>query len=242
MQDLGFTGNKGHTHLLHFIWEVMDENVIYWRYIQGCPKQGAAIYWPKLRRRQRTIENIFIAKEKSTSDLVLSWTHSIFRKAQTWSCGCRYQRHEKILFDCFVLTPAYSPYLIQISDDISSDICINLEGFLDILWSIWLVAVRAQSRTAMQCPAHHFMLRPGGKQARLRDGWFIKDGKTVIQPMIFPDTHPTFPNIPKGMKQVLIERGSVERWFTDAVQREMHRGEWRVYGDPAVSGRFSCLT
>jgi hypothetical protein len=29
-------------------------------------------------------------------------------------------------------------------------------------------------------------LRPGGKQARLRNGWFIRDGIKVHQPMIFP--------------------------------------------------------
>jgi hypothetical protein len=50
-------------------------------------------------------------------------------------------------------------------------------------------------------------LRPGGKQARLRDGWFL-DGETkVIQKMDFPPDHPNFPNQPKGIKQVLIERG-----------------------------------
>jgi hypothetical protein len=50
-------------------------------------------------------------------------------------------------------------------------------------------------------------LWPGGKQACLRDGWFEQDGITVIQKMIFPDNHPEFPDMPKGMKQVLIERG-----------------------------------
>ncbi|KAF9552830.1 hypothetical protein CPC08DRAFT_646425 [Agrocybe pediades] len=51
--------------------------------------------------------------------------------------------------------------------------------------------------------------RPGGKQARLRDGWYIdpRTNQRVIQKMIFPPDHPTFPDQPKGMKGILIERG-----------------------------------
>ena len=49
-------------------------------------------------------------------------------------------------------------------------------------------------------------LRPGGKQARMRNGWFIRDGIKVNQPMIFPPNHPEFPDQPKGMRQVLEER------------------------------------
>ena len=50
-------------------------------------------------------------------------------------------------------------------------------------------------------------LRPGGKQARMKDGWFMRNDQKVIQPMIFPMDHPEFPDEPKGMKQVLQERG-----------------------------------
>ena len=50
-------------------------------------------------------------------------------------------------------------------------------------------------------------LRPGGKQARMRDGWFIINGQKFNQPMVFPPDHPDFPNQPKGMKEVLQERG-----------------------------------
>jgi hypothetical protein len=50
-------------------------------------------------------------------------------------------------------------------------------------------------------------LKPGGKQARLKDGWFIQDGRTIIQKMNFPADHPEFPSMPKGIKQVLVERG-----------------------------------
>ena len=50
-------------------------------------------------------------------------------------------------------------------------------------------------------------LWPGGKQAWLRNGWYIHDGEKVIQPMTFPSDHPDFPDQPKGMKQVLVECG-----------------------------------
>ncbi|KAL1711796.1 hypothetical protein EV715DRAFT_214853 [Schizophyllum commune] len=49
--------------------------------------------------------------------------------------------------------------------------------------------------------ASRMNLRPGGKQARMRDGWFMRDGMKVCQPMIFPANHKQYPNQPKGMKQ-----------------------------------------
>ncbi|KAI0717864.1 hypothetical protein C8T65DRAFT_737665 [Cerioporus squamosus] len=49
--------------------------------------------------------------------------------------------------------------------------------------------------------------RPGGAQARMRDGWYMKDGQKVTQEMNFPPDHPHHPNEPKGMKAVLTERG-----------------------------------
>ncbi|KAI5832086.1 hypothetical protein K523DRAFT_370933, partial [Schizophyllum commune Tattone D] len=48
-------------------------------------------------------------------------------------------------------------------------------------------------------------LKPGGKQARMRDGWFMRDGKKVIQSMIFPASHAEHPNQPKGIKAYLRE-------------------------------------
>jgi hypothetical protein len=42
-------------------------------------------------------------------------------------------------------------------------------------------------------------VNPGGKQARMRDGWFIKDGQKTAQQMIFPQDDPHFPDQPKGM-------------------------------------------
>lgn len=51
-------------------------------------------------------------------------------------------------------------------------------------------------------------LRPGGKQAHMRDGWYLKDDERIIQSMTFPPDHPgEFAGQPKGMKQVLTERG-----------------------------------
>ncbi len=55
--------------------------------------------------------------------------------------------------------------------------------------------------------ATHMNLRPGGKQARMRNGWYKRNGETIIQPMIFPPDHPTYPDQPKGMQHVLQERG-----------------------------------
>jgi hypothetical protein len=50
-------------------------------------------------------------------------------------------------------------------------------------------------------------MRPGGKQAFMRNGWFVHNGQKVSQEMNFPENHPEFPSLPKGMKQVLTERG-----------------------------------
>ncbi|KAI0669706.1 hypothetical protein C8Q78DRAFT_977503 [Trametes maxima] len=49
-------------------------------------------------------------------------------------------------------------------------------------------------------------LRPGGKQARMRDGWYLREGIKVIQKMVFPQDHTKFPDMPKGMKEILEER------------------------------------
>ena len=49
--------------------------------------------------------------------------------------------------------------------------------------------------------------KPGGKQARLRNSWYISGGQKVVQEMIFPPDHPEHPNQPKGMKEILKERG-----------------------------------
>ncbi|PKY34514.1 hypothetical protein RhiirB3_454306 [Rhizophagus irregularis] len=48
-------------------------------------------------------------------------------------------------------------------------------------------------------------VNPGGKQARMRSTFFGPNN--TFQSMVFPSNHPIFSNQPKGMKQILIERG-----------------------------------
>ena len=55
--------------------------------------------------------------------------------------------------------------------------------------------------------ASRMNVRPGGKQAKMRNGWFVKDGERVQQPMVFPVDHPSYPGEAKGIKVVLAERG-----------------------------------
>ncbi|KAG2106628.1 uncharacterized protein F5147DRAFT_578923 [Suillus discolor] len=44
-------------------------------------------------------------------------------------------------------------------------------------------------------------VNPGGKQAHMKDGWFIDAGRQkVIQSMMFPSNHCDHPNEPKGIK------------------------------------------
>ena len=50
-------------------------------------------------------------------------------------------------------------------------------------------------------------LNPGGAVPKLLNGWFMHDGHRISQPMVFPMDHRTNPDQPKGIKQVLDERG-----------------------------------
>jgi hypothetical protein len=50
-------------------------------------------------------------------------------------------------------------------------------------------------------------IKPGGKQARMHNGWYIRDGIKISQPLIYPSNHPYHPDTPKGIKTTLIERG-----------------------------------
>jgi hypothetical protein len=49
-------------------------------------------------------------------------------------------------------------------------------------------------------------VHPGGKQARMHDGWFTHNGSKVMQSMVYPADHPKNPNTAKGIKAVLMER------------------------------------
>ncbi|KAF8240256.1 hypothetical protein L208DRAFT_1040565, partial [Tricholoma matsutake] len=40
-------------------------------------------------------------------------------------------------------------------------------------------------------------MRPGGKQAKMQDGWYIMHGKQITQEMCFHAGHPEFPGQPK---------------------------------------------
>jgi hypothetical protein len=49
-------------------------------------------------------------------------------------------------------------------------------------------------------------MNPGGKQPKMRDGWYInRNNEKIVQSMTFPDNHP-LKGQPKGIKQVLKER------------------------------------
>ncbi|KAJ3984700.1 hypothetical protein F5890DRAFT_1411020 [Lentinula detonsa] len=43
-------------------------------------------------------------------------------------------------------------------------------------------------------------LKPGGKQARMHAGWYMRDGQKIIQPMIYGPDHEMYSNQAKGMK------------------------------------------
>ncbi|KAF7325461.1 hypothetical protein MKEN_00394400 [Mycena kentingensis (nom. inval.)] len=58
--------------------------------------------------------------------------------------------------------------------------------------------------------ASQMNFRAGGAQPKMRDGWYLDaDGRKHTQPMVFPenDPRPTLRGKPKGMQQVLKERG-----------------------------------
>jgi hypothetical protein len=55
--------------------------------------------------------------------------------------------------------------------------------------------------------ASEMNLKPGSKQPLMRDGWFMKDGQQVSQKMVFGPENPGLCGQPKGIKQVLDERG-----------------------------------
>jgi hypothetical protein len=50
-------------------------------------------------------------------------------------------------------------------------------------------------------------IKPGGKQAHMRNGWYIHDGIRVSQSMVYSHDHPDHPDMPKGVKAILVEHG-----------------------------------
>lgn len=50
-------------------------------------------------------------------------------------------------------------------------------------------------------------VNPGGKQSLTRDGWYLHNGRKIIQPMVFPRNHPTHLSAAKGIKVVMKDWG-----------------------------------
>lgn len=50
-------------------------------------------------------------------------------------------------------------------------------------------------------------VKPGGKQARMHNGWYIHNGQKIVQSMIYPNDHSTYPDKPKGINAVVVECG-----------------------------------
>ncbi|KIL57128.1 hypothetical protein M378DRAFT_1031360 [Amanita muscaria Koide BX008] len=57
-------------------------------------------------------------------------------------------------------------------------------------------------------------MRPGGKQATMRDGWYIMHGERITQRMCFPSDHPEIPAQPKGMRQKYLRENCDYRFPT----------------------------
>ena len=64
-------------------------------------------------------------------------------------------------------------------------------------------SVYAENALVISC----MNVRPGGKQARMHDTWFMKNGLRVQQMMVFLPNHADHLNEPKGMQEVLKEQG-----------------------------------
>ncbi|KAF4648326.1 hypothetical protein FOL47_003427 [Perkinsus chesapeaki] len=62
-------------------------------------------------------------------------------------------------------------------------------------------------------------VKPGGKQPKMRDGWFWEDGRKHVQKVVFPPNHQEFPGQPKELRQVYRER-----FGEDAVAGLKHGG------------------
>ena len=50
-------------------------------------------------------------------------------------------------------------------------------------------------------------INPGGNQPQMHDTCFIQDGEKITQTMVYPPSHPKYPNMPKGIKAVLTKHG-----------------------------------
>lgn len=55
------------------------------------------------------------------------------------------------------------------------------------------------------CIGSHMNVKPGGKQAQIRNRWFVHNGVQVEQVMVFAVSHSKYLNQPKGIKVILSE-------------------------------------
>ena len=69
---------------------------------------------------------------------------------------------------------------------------------------------------------NHMNMKPAGKQAHMWDGWYVWDGNRITQSRVFPANHPDFPNMPKGMKQILHECGIDTRGLRMICKEKCH--------------------
>ncbi len=55
--------------------------------------------------------------------------------------------------------------------------------------------------------ASRMNLKPGGKQALMRNGWYMHNNLKISQSMVYESDHPEFPGLQKGMRDILKEWG-----------------------------------
>jgi hypothetical protein len=73
--------------------------------------------------------------------------------------------------------------------------------------SSWSITHKAIPHILWTLLISQMNMRPGGKQAKMQDGWYVLHGEQIMQSMCFLAGHSEFPGQPKGMCQVLIEQG-----------------------------------
>ena len=78
-------------------------------------------------------------------------------------------------------------------------------------------------------------VNPGGKQALMRDTWFMRNGERVPQTMVYPSNHPTNPNEAKGIKAVLTEQDlehvqvpKIEKFWEVTSTKQCHQTGWNL--------------
>jgi hypothetical protein len=83
-------------------------------------------------------------------------------------------------------------------------------------------------------------MKPGGKQAKMRDGWYVENGVQVAQIMCFPSDHTELPGEPKGMQQVLVERGLWDKLVMKCGSRSKKQDDGSESVAKCQSGATDC--